>query len=107
MKHLVIMLAIMAAIVYVFFFMPLGDAATYRCVMTAPDGHVASVRIPLRQLGRDLPSDWEPYDYMVLEMRTSTAQRFLLGIETDSAIHEKRTHLLPKAWVRVSIPLAY
>ncbi|MCR5715019.1 MAG: hypothetical protein K6F98_08910 [Bacteroidales bacterium] len=107
MKHLLIMALLMAAIVYVFFFMPLGDVGPYRCAMEASDGHIASVQIPLKRLNKELPEDWEPYDYMVLEMRTSTAQRFLLGIETDSAIHEKRTHLLPKAWVRVSIPLAY
>ncbi|MBQ5996805.1 MAG: hypothetical protein IJL64_02925, partial [Bacteroidales bacterium] len=92
MKHLLIMALLMAAIVYVFFFMPLGDVGPYRCAMEASDGHIASVQIPLKRLNKDLPEDWEPYDYMVLEMRTSTAQRFLLGIETDSAIHEKRTH---------------
>jgi hypothetical protein len=59
-----------------------------------------------KELG-DLPADWEPYRYLVLEIRSSTAQRFLLGIDTDNGLHEKRTHLMPGAWLRVSFPLEY
>jgi hypothetical protein len=55
----------------------------------------------------NLPSDWEAYDYLVLEIRSSTAQRFLMGIDTDNGLHEKRTHLMPQAWLRVSFPLEY
>lgn len=61
----------------------------------------------LNQLGLKGESDWEDYDYMVLEIRSSTAQRFLLGINTDNGLHEKRTHVLPRAWVKLCIPLDY
>lgn len=107
MKHLFIMLAIMAAIVYVFFFMDLGLDSTYKYTFQSEGVKVSSVLIPLDKLNKELPTDWEDYEYMVLEMRTSTAQRFLLGIETDSQVYEKRMHLMPQAWVRVSIPLTY
>ena len=62
---------------------------------------------PLEALGEDMQENWEPYEYIVLEMRSSTAQRFLLGIDTDNGLHEKRTHVFPKVWVRLSIPLNY
>ena len=61
----------------------------------------------LAELGLKGVDNWEDYTYMVLEIKSSTAQRFLLGIHTDNGIHEKRTHVLPQAWVRLCIPLEY
>ena len=61
----------------------------------------------LAELGLKGVDNWEDYTYMVLEIRSSTAQRFLLGIDTDNGLHEKRTHVLPQAWVRLCIPLEY
>lgn len=61
----------------------------------------------LAQLGLEGVDNWEDYQYMILEIKSSTAQRFLLGIDTDNGLHEKRTHVLPGAWVRLCIPLDY
>lgn len=61
----------------------------------------------LSQLGLDGVNNWEDYQYMVLEIKSSTAQRFLLGINTDNGLHEKRTHILPGVWVKLCIPLEY
>ena len=61
----------------------------------------------LAELGMKGVDNWEGYDYMVLEIRSSTAQRFLLGIDAGSGLHEKRTHVLPGVWVRLCIPLEY
>ena len=61
----------------------------------------------LGDLGLAGVDNWEPYKYMILEIRSSTAQRFLLGINTDNGLHEKRTHVLPQAWVKLCIPLEY
>ena len=61
----------------------------------------------LAELGLKGVDNWEGWQYMVLEIKSSTAQRFLLGIHTDNGLHEKRTHVLPKAWVRLCIPLEY
>ena len=56
----------------------------------------------------DINTDnWEAYNFLVLEIKSSTAQRFLLGINTDNGLHEKRTHLMPQAWVRISLPLEF
>ena len=70
-------------------------------------GGIVSHEFTLDELGLAGTDDWEGYDYMVLEIRSSTPQRFLLGIDTDNGLHEKRTHVLPKAWVRLCIPLDY
>ncbi len=77
-----------------------------RHTFTSSDG-VESHMFPLKRLGIDNQNDWEPYDYMILEIKSSTAQRFLLGIDTDNGLHEKRTHVLPGAWVKLCIPLEY
>jgi hypothetical protein len=61
----------------------------------------------LEDLGLGNIDNWDTYQFLVLEIRSSTAQRFLLGIDTDNGLHEKRTHVLPKAWVRLCIPLDY
>lgn len=61
----------------------------------------------IKDLGLAGIENWEPYKYMILEIRSSTAQRFLLGIDTDNGLHEKRTHVLPQAWVKLCIPLEY
>lgn len=66
-----------------------------------------SWEFPVKDLGIDGLDNWEEYKYMILEIRSSTAQRFLLGIDTDNGLHEKRTHLLPEAWVKLCIPLEY
>lgn len=68
---------------------------------------IDSYEFPLAKLGENMPDNWEDYDYMVIEIKSSTAQRFLLGIDTDNGLHEKRTHVLPQAWVRLCIPLDY
>lgn len=66
-----------------------------------------SYEFPLKKLNLDGQDNWESYQYMVLEIKSSTAQRFLLGIDTDNGLHEKRTHILPGAWVKLCIPLEY
>lgn len=68
---------------------------------------IDSYEFPLEKLGVNGEDNWEGYDYMVIEIKSSTAQRFLLGIDTDNGLHEKRTHVLPQAWVRLCIPLEY
>jgi len=69
--------------------------------------NIASHEFQLEELGKDFPANWEGYKFLVMEIRSSTAQRFLLGINTDNGLHEKRTHVFPQAWVRLSIPLEY
>jgi hypothetical protein len=62
---------------------------------------------PLAELGADLPSDWSPFDFLVLELKASSTQRFELGLETDRGRIAKRIHPLPNVWVRASIPLRF
>jgi len=88
------------------FALGLCSAATLQGRFSSKE-NIASVAFPLKELGTNLPDNWESFRFLVLEIRSSTAQRFLLGIDTNNGLHEKRTHVFPKAWVRLSIQLEY
>ena len=62
---------------------------------------------PLDALGSDLPADWTPFDFLVLEFKASSSQRFELGIDTTQKRITKRIGPFPGVWVRASIPLRF
>jgi len=71
-------------------------------------GRISEHKWPLKQLDSDLPADWSAYEYLVLEMRTSTPQRFALWLYTADG--PRRIMLQPfgqNVWLRASIPLRY
>lgn len=71
-------------------------------------GETSEHKWALQQLARDLPADWSGYEYLVLEMRASSPQRFYLRIHTAGGVARVRLHLFGQgAWSRVSIPLKY
>lgn len=83
---------------------PASGAAVRRLVV---DGVKAEQKWDLNALTPALPADWTPYDYLVLEMRTSTPQRFSLWVHTANG--PRRVMLQPfgqNAWLRASIPLS-
>jgi hypothetical protein len=62
----------------------------------------------LKELDGELPADWTPYDFLVLEFKASSSQRFELGLETSPKGRLSRTiHPFAGVWVRASIPLRY
>jgi hypothetical protein len=62
---------------------------------------------PLKELDPGLPGDWTPYDFLVLEFKASSSQRFDLGLETPQGRFAKRIGPFAGVWVRASIPLRY
>ncbi|MDR1369745.1 MAG: hypothetical protein LBJ72_06425 [Dysgonamonadaceae bacterium] len=62
---------------------------------------------PLSKIAPDLPNDWSSYNYLVLEMKTSSSQRFQAGIVTPDGVIAKSIQPFPGAWVRFSIPLEF
>lgn len=69
---------------------------------------MAGKKISLKEFDKDFPTDWRPYNYLVLEMTSSTAQRVYLGLTTDDGYNELRLiFYAPKGWIRTAIPLTY
>jgi hypothetical protein len=63
---------------------------------------------PLKELNPEWPSDWSDYEYLVIEMKTSTPQRFSLFVYTANG--PRRIMLQPfgqNVWLRASVPLRY
>jgi hypothetical protein len=60
------------------------------------------------ELGGQLPSDWSDANFLAIEMRTSSPQRFSLWLYTSDG--KRRIMLQPfgqNVWLRASIPLQY
>ncbi len=71
-------------------------------------GRVSEHKWTLEQLDPQWPSDWSPYEYLVLEMRASSPQRFSLWIHTADG--KRRVMFQPlgqNIWLRASVPLQY
>jgi hypothetical protein len=72
------------------------------------EGKAAEHKWSLPELDPQLPSDWSDYNYLVMEIRTSSPQRFSLWLHTA---HGKRRLMLQpfgqNVWLRASIPLQY
>jgi hypothetical protein len=72
------------------------------------DGVICERRLSLEEIDPAMPADWSDYSYLVMEMRTSSPQRFGLWIYTDDG--PRRLEIMPLgqgAWLRASIPLEY
>ena len=84
---------------------------------SAPDGfkvrfdsrkEVSGKKFAIRDINPDLPRDWDEYNYVTLEFRITTAQRFHVGFTTDYGYNELRVmSYVPNAWNKLSIPLKF
>ena len=72
------------------------------------DGVLCERKLSLSEIDPALPSDWSGYTHLVVEMKTSTPQRFALWIYTADG--PRRVELQPfgqNVWLRASIPLQH
>ncbi|MDH7599036.1 MAG: hypothetical protein QHH07_05300 [Sedimentisphaerales bacterium] len=72
------------------------------------EGAKAEYRWPLKELDPNMPSDWSQYRYLVLELRSSTAQRFSIWIHTRTGGRRLMFHPFGQdIWIRAAIPLDF
>jgi hypothetical protein len=84
-----------------------GATAARMPVRTTFTANADEHRWPLAELDPALPSDWTSYDFLVLEFKASSSQRFDLGIETARGRVAKRIGPFAGVWVRAAIPLRF
>lgn len=61
----------------------------------------------LKELNRNLPSDWSQYEYLTFEMRSTTTQKFDLKVFDTAGVRRLTIQPFQEAWVRASIPLIH
>ena len=61
----------------------------------------------LKDLNPELPADWTGYDYLVLEMKASSPQRFWLSFYSGSVEQRRQMQPLANVWIRAAVPLQY
>ena len=85
----------------------LGAIANAQTRRIAFEGTQALTKLELKDIAPDFPSDWSGYKYLVLEMRTSTPQRFHLIVVDKTGV--RRLGFQPVGqgvWFRAAVPLA-
>ena len=85
----------------------LGLAADAPAKRATFEGATAEFKWPLKELNPGLPSDWTPYEFLVLEWRASSPQYFNLKLFNGNIARTARINPFPGAWVRAAVPLAY
>ena len=83
----------------------MGFAAAETRTVTL-EGTTAEQKWPLKELSASLPADWSGFDYLVLEFRCSTPQRFQLRLYTAEGNRNAGINAFPGAWIRAALPLS-
>jgi hypothetical protein len=69
---------------------------------------VSGKKFAIHDISPGLPSDWSGYNFVVIEFRSTTAQRFQVGFTTDSGYNDLRVmSYVANAWNRLAIPLRF
>ena len=61
----------------------------------------------LAELNPELPADWTGYNYLVLELKASSPQRFNLSLFSGDKVQRRQMQPLPNVWIRAAVPLQY
>jgi hypothetical protein len=69
---------------------------------------VSGQKIAIADITPNLSTDWDEYNFVVLEFKSTTAQRFQVGFTTDSGYNELRVmSYVPNGWNKLAIPLKF
>ena len=69
---------------------------------------VSGKKFAIKDINPDLPANWDDYNFVVLEFKISTSQRFHIGFNTDYGYNELRImSYVPDAWNKMAIPLKF
>jgi len=69
---------------------------------------VSGRKIAIRDISPGIPRNWDPYNYVVIEFKSSTSQRFQLGFTTENGYNELRImSYCPNGWNKLAIPLRF
>ncbi len=69
---------------------------------------VSGQKFAIRDITPGLPACWDEYNFVVLEYKISTPQRFHIGFTTETGYNELRVmSYTPNGWNKLAIPLKF
>jgi len=69
---------------------------------------VSGQKFAIRDITPGLPVDWDAYNFVVLEMKSTTSQRFQVGFTTETGYNELRVmSYAANGWIKLAIPLRF
>ncbi|MGE5394056.1 MAG: hypothetical protein ACM3P1_04880, partial [Candidatus Saccharibacteria bacterium] len=69
---------------------------------------VSGRKFAIKDITPGLPANWDGYNYVILEYKISTPQRFHVGFTTESGYNELRVmSYTPNGWNKLAIPLKF
>jgi hypothetical protein len=69
---------------------------------------VSGKKFAIKDISPGLPTNWDEYNYVVLEFMSTTAQRFHVGFTTDYGYNELRVmSYTANGWNKLAIPLKF
>ena len=69
---------------------------------------VSGRKFAIQDINPRLETDWSAYNFVLLEMKISTPQRFQIGFTTDSGYNDLRVmSYAPTGWIKLAIPLRF
>jgi len=69
---------------------------------------VSGQKFAIRDITTGLPVNWDEFNFVVLEYKISTSQRFHIGFTTETGYNELRVmSYTPNGWNKLAIPLKF
>lgn len=69
---------------------------------------VSGQKFAIKDISPAIPADWDDYNFVVLEFKSTTSQRFHVGFTTESGYNELRVmSFTPNGWNKLAIPLKF
>jgi hypothetical protein len=71
------------------------------------DGAESTQKWALKDLNPDLTADWTGSNFLVLELKASSPQRFWLTFYSGATVQRRQFQPLAGVWIRAAVPLQY
>jgi len=69
---------------------------------------VSGRKFAVKDISPGIPTNWDGYNFVVLEFRSTTPQRFQVGFTTETGYNELRVmSYCPNGWNKLAIPLRF
>jgi len=107
MKHRLLIGPLMAAAFLVLTYSQCNAQKTVR-IQFDSSKEVSGQKFAIRDISPNLPSNWDKYNFVVLEFKSSTSQRFQVGFTTETGYNELRVmSYTANGWNKLAIPLKF